>query len=130
MVSTSSLKNLQKTRKCPFQTLTKLAFEAKIRSKSFSNKLPTPKFGFKQSWTFCFTFPENGFHFVTQQFAKKTEKCPFQTITTLVSELKIASKPFCKNLPMTKLCFKWLCMLCLTFPENGFNFFNEKFAKN
>ena len=44
MASTSSLKNLQETEKCPFQTLRTFGFELKVASKPFSKKPPTTKF--------------------------------------------------------------------------------------
>ena len=40
IVSTSSIKNLQKTEKCPFQTLRPFVFELKVASKPFSKKSP------------------------------------------------------------------------------------------
>ena len=88
MVLTLSLKNLQRTEKCPFQMLKTFVFELKVASKSFSKKLLVTKLWFKQFWTPCLTFPENGFNFVTQKFAKKTEKCPFQTHIILVSSFR------------------------------------------
>ena len=47
---------------------------------------------------------------------QKTEKYSFQTLRTFVFELKVASKPFSKKTN--------------SFPENDFNFVNQKFAKN
>ena len=44
IVSTSSLKNLQKTKKCSFQMLRTLAFELKVASKQISKKLLWPNF--------------------------------------------------------------------------------------
>ena len=70
MISISSLKNLQKTGKCSFQMLTKFAFELKVARKPFSKKVPMTKFWFKYFRTLSLTFPENGFKFVTQKFAK------------------------------------------------------------
>ena len=60
----------------------------------------------------CFTFPENAFNFVSHKFAKKKkkkkkkEKCSFQTLRTCVFELKVASKPLPKKLPIEKFLFK------------------------
>ena len=130
-VSTSSLKNLQKTEKCSFQTITTLVFELKIASKLFSRRLPLSKPWFKLLWMFCLSFPTNGFNFFNEKFAKKNKKkCSFQALTTLVFEVKVASKPFSKKLPMTKFWLKKFWTFCLTFPENGFNFVTQKFAKN
>ena len=70
MISTSSLKNLQKTEKCSIQTLTTFVFEPKVTSKPFSKKLPVNEFWFKEIWTLCLTFPEKDFNFVTQKYTK------------------------------------------------------------
>ena len=70
MISTSSLKNLQKAEKCCIQTLTTFIFELKVASKSFSKKLPVNEFWFKQIWTLCLTFPETDFNFATEKYAK------------------------------------------------------------
>ena len=70
MVSTSSLKNLQKTKKCSFQMLPTFTFELKIALKPFYEKVLMYKFWFKKILTLCFTFPENGFKFVTQKLIK------------------------------------------------------------
>ena len=77
-VSTSLLKNLQKTEKCSFQTRRTFAFELKVVSKPFSKKRPMTKFWFKYFWTLCIIFPENGFNFITQKFAKKLKNTLFK----------------------------------------------------
>ena len=128
MVSTSSLKNLQKTERCSFQRLSTFVFQLQVASKPFSRKLRQPHFNFNSLECFA-SLSQKIVSTLSLKSLQKTEKCSFQTITTLVFELKIASKPFSTNIPMTKLWFKWLWMLCLTFPKGGFNFFNEKFAK-
>ena len=61
---------------------------------------------------------------------QKTEKYLFQTLGRNVFELKIASKPFSKKLPLTKFCFKYFLTFLLTFGENVFNFVTQKIAKN
>ena len=66
MVSTSSLKNLQKIENFPFQTLGTFAFDLKVGSKPFSKKVPMTNFECK--W-FCLAFSEDGFNFVTQKVA-------------------------------------------------------------
>ena len=58
MVSTSSLKNLQKTEKCTFQKLRTIAFEVKVASKPFSKKFTMAKIWFKKYSTLSLTFPE------------------------------------------------------------------------
>ena len=78
MVSTSLLKNLQKTEKRSFQTLKTFLFELEktflfeleVAPKSFSKKLPTTKFRFKTFWMLCLTYPENSFNSATQKLAK------------------------------------------------------------
>ena len=62
------------------------------------------------------------FNFITQKFAKN-EKCKFQTLEKFFFDLKVASKPFLKKLSRTNFAFKKFGRLCLTFPENSFNFF-------
>ena len=103
MVRTSSLKNLQKCEKWPFQTLRTFIFEVKVASKKFSKKFPMARFWFKQLWTLCLAFPENGFTFITQKFAKNW-KMPFSSAQN--SELKLPAKPFYKKVLMTKFWFK------------------------
>ena len=170
-VSFSSLKNLQKSEKFPFQMLKTFFSELKVASKPFSKKLLMTKFWFKHFLMSCLTFPESGINFVTRKLQKteiffqilrtfvfdlkvasepfsnkllmtlnsndfegsvllsqktfstsshknlqKTEKYSFQTLRTFVFELKVASKPFSKKTN--------------SFPENDFNFVNQKFAKN
>ena len=70
MISTSSIKNLQKTKKCYFQTSTILVLELKEASKQFSKKVPMTKFWFKQCFMFCLNTPKKGFNFVTQNLPK------------------------------------------------------------
>ena len=61
---------------------------------------------------------------------EKSEKRPFQTLTTGFFELNVASKPFSKKFPLIKLWFKQFKTLRLTFPENSFNFVTQNVAKN
>ena len=70
MVSTSSIKNFQETKKCYFQTPVILVIELKESSNPFSKKLPMTIFWFKQFLMFCLTFPQNDFNFVDQKFQK------------------------------------------------------------
>ena len=49
--------------------------------------------------------------------------------TLFVFYLKVASKPFFKELPTTKYWFRKFLTFCLAFPKNGFNFITQKFAK-
>ena len=71
VVSTSSLKYLQKTGKCSFQTPTIFVFGIKVAPKPLSKKVLMPKFWFKKILTLCLTFPENGFNLITQKFEEK-----------------------------------------------------------
>ena len=75
MSSTSSLKNLQKTRKCTLRTF---VFDLKVASKPFFKKLSMTRFGFKQFLMFCLTFPGNGCNFVNQNIAKNLKSAIFK----------------------------------------------------
>ena len=84
MVSTLSIKNLQKPKKniCYFQTPTIFVLELKESWKPFSNKVPMTKFSFTQFLMFCITFPENGFNFVAQKL-QKNWKFPFSNVQNI-----------------------------------------------
>ena len=86
MVSTSLLKDLQKTEKWPFQTLTTFVFELKVASKPFSNKLPMTKFRFKTFERFAL-LSRKIVSTASLKNLQKTEKCSFQTLRTLHSFL-------------------------------------------
>ena len=100
MVSTLSIKNLQKTKRYHFQTPILLAFELEQASKPFCKKVPMTRFWCKLFLMFCLTLLKNGFNFVIQKL-QKTKNSPFQMFRTFVFDLKVASKPFSKKLPMT-----------------------------
>ena len=102
---------------------------AQCRFKTIFLETPTTKFWFKQSWTLCLTFPGYGFNFVTQKFPKNW-KMPFSNTRNILFEPKVASKPFSKKLTTSKLWFKDIWTLCVTFPSNGFNFVTQKIAKS
>ena len=70
MVSTSSLRNLQKLQKGSFQMLRTFVFELKVASRTSSKKLPMSKLEFKHSWMLCRTFRESCFNFDTEKLAK------------------------------------------------------------
>ena len=53
----------------------------------------------------CLTFPENGFNFATQKFAKNL-KMPFPKAHNICFEPKLASKLLSKKLPLTKFSFR------------------------
>ena len=129
MVSTSSIKNFQETKKCYFLTPAILVIELKESSNPFSKKLPMTIFWFKQFLMFCLIFLQNDFSFVDQKF-QKTENFPFQMQRTFAFDLKVTSKPFSKKLSMTNFEFTLSWGLCLVFPENGFNFVTQNCAKN
>ena len=79
MISTSSLGNVQKNWKRNFSNAKNIHFfYLKVATKPFSNKLHMTKFYFKYYWTLCFIFPENGFNFVTQKFAKNWKNAIFK----------------------------------------------------
>ena len=127
-VLTSSLKNMQKSEKCPFQRLIKFVFEIKVASKPFPKKLAMTKFWFKQFLILFLTFPENGFYFVTQKL-QKTKNFLFQMLKIFVFYLKDTSKPFSKKLTVTNFEFKLSWSLFLSFAENVFNLITQTFAK-
>ena len=125
-VSTSPLRNLQKGEKCHFQTIRTFVFDLDVASKPFSKLLRTAQFKFKPSSRFfkpffkilpttnfkfkpfsrlCLAFPNNGFNFVNQKFAKK-KKSHLQTFITFVFDLKVASKPFLKMFFITNFKLK------------------------
>ena len=54
---------------------------------------------------------------------------PFQKFKTFVFDLKVASRPFSKNISNTKFLFKQFSTFFLTLPVTGFNFFVQKFVK-
>ena len=100
-VSASSLKNLEKSEKSPFETLRKFVFELKVASKSFPKKLPMTKFWSKKFKHFAYLFQKMVSTSSIINF-QKTEKRYFQTPAILVLELKEASKGLSKKIPMTK----------------------------
>ena len=61
---------------------------------------------------------------------EKTEKGPFQTLTTFLFELKVASKPFSEKVLLIKVPFKQFKTLRLIFLENSFNFVTQNVAKS
>ena len=93
MISTLSLKDLQKTENCSFQMLRILVFELKLPIKPFSKKLPITNSQKRDSTS-------------SLKNLQKTEKWPFQMLRTFIFELKVASKPFSTKLPITKFWFK------------------------
>ena len=125
-VSRLSPKKSQKNWKMPISRFRTFVFQINVASKPFSKKLATIKFSLKQFSTLSLTFPENGFNFVTQKFAKNW-KVSFSKFRTFVFELKVASKPFSKRLSLNNLWFTRSWKLCIGF--NGFNIATQKFAK-
>ena len=120
--------NLQKTERCSFQKLSTFVFEPKVASKPFSWKFPRPNFDLNSLERFASLSQEMASTLSLKSF-QKTEKCLFQTLTTFFFEPKVASKPFSKKLTTSKLWFKEIWTLCVTFPSNGFNFVTQKIAK-
>ena len=124
----SSLKNLQKYEKHHFQKLRTFVLNFKVASKPFSKMLPMTNLGFKWFWRLLLTSLENDFNFLTQKLAKNW-KMPFQRFGTFVFDLKVASRPFSKNISNTKFLFKQFSTFFLTLPVTSFNFFVQKFVK-
>ena len=129
MVSTSSLKKLQKTERCSFQRLSTFVFPLNLASIPFSWKLPRPNFNFNSLERFA-SLSQKMVSTSSLKSFRKIEKCPFQTFTAFVFEPKVASKPFPKTFPTTKFWFKEIWTLCVTFPANGFNFVTQKVPKH
>ena len=116
MVSTLPLKNWQINEKCNLQTLRTFIYDLKIALKQFSKNLPIIKFWYKKFLVLFLAFPENVSNFVTQKSQKKKKKkkkmkerkisfSKVHNIRFWVFEVKVASKPFSKLLPMTKFGF-------------------------
>ena len=129
MVSTSSLKNLQKTERYSFQRLSTFVLQLNLASILFSWKLPRPNFNFNSLERFA-SLSQKMLSTSSLKSFWKIEKCPFQTFTAFVFEPKVASKPFPKTFPTTKFWFKEIWTLCVTFPANGFNFVTQKVPKH
>ena len=97
--------------------------------KTFPKKLPVTKFEFKSIQS-SVLLSQKTVSTSSLKNMQKTEKWPFRTLRAFVGKLKVASKAFSKKLSMTKFWFNQVIMFCLPFPENGFNFLNQKYAKN
>ena len=128
MVQTSSLKYLQKSEKWPFQTLRTFVFEIKIAPKPFSRKSIKPKSDLNSFERFA-SLSQKMISTSSLRYFQKTEEYPCEALITFVLKHKVSSRPFYKKLCMTKFWFKQCTRLCLTFPENGFNFVTQIFAK-
>ena len=115
--------------KMTFSNPQNVCFWSQVASKPFSEKLPMAKF-----WLIALNilphFPRKWFQLCQSKTCKKLKKFYFQAPTILVLELKEASKPFSKNVPMTKFWFKQFLMFYLTFPTSEFNFLTQKLQKN
>ena len=61
---------------------------------------------FDQFWRICLTLPGNDLNFVSQKFTKKKEKYHFRTLKTFAFDLKVASKPSYRLIPMANFEFK------------------------
>ena len=128
LVSTSSLKNLQKTEKCPFQKLRTFGFYW-VALKTFSEMLTM---NHDQLWIqrllnarLC--FHSKRFQLHGSKMYKKTENCLFQRFSsTFTLDLKVVSKQFSRMFSMSDFGFT---QSCLAFPKNIFNLFTEKCAK-
>ena len=122
------------------------------RLKSYSKTFLTKAVSYKEFSKICLAFPENGynfnnfstistvpntlprfqktgFNFATQKFVKKEKECYFQMVTTFV-DLKVASKPFSKNLTMKNFWFRQFSRFCFVVRENSLDFVTQKLAQN
>ena len=65
--------------------------------------LPMTKFGFKQGFA---SLPKKAVSAPSLENLQKAKKCHSPTLRTVVFDLKLASKPFSKMLPVTNFGFK------------------------
>ena len=102
---------------------------SRLLQKPFSKKFLSPKFDLNNFKRFALL---SQITVLSSWFKnlQKTEKCPFQILRTFIFELQIAWELLSKRLPMINFWFKHFSTLCLTFPENDFNFVTQKFEKN
>ena len=109
--------NFTKTRKIPITKVQRICF--------------SPQHSFKTIiWLQCFaTISQKTNSTSSLKRLQKIKTCQVQMFRIFVFDLKIASKPFCRKLHMTKYWFKRFLTFCLVFPENGFNFFTQKVTK-
>ena len=84
---------LQKTKNFPFRMLKHLFLISRLLQNHFLKKLPTANFVL-----LC----QKMISISSLKTSQKTEKCPFQMLTTFASELKVASKPLSTKFFMTK----------------------------
>ena len=93
--------------KISIQRFRAFVVELEVASKLFSKMLPRTEFLFKHFWTLCLTFGENGLNVATQKFVKNW-KMAFSKVHNICFDLKAASKPFSKILPMNNFEFEKL----------------------
>ena len=129
MVSTSSLKNFQKLKNALLKHLQHSFLSTRYFQNPFLRCFLRPNFDLNSFERFASLSQKTVSTSPLKNF-QITEKYPFETLTTFVFELSVISKPFYVKLPMTKFWFRKSLMLCLTFPENGYNFLTQKFSKN
>ena len=110
-------KTCKKLKNALFKCSQYFFFELMVAPKPFSEKVPMPKSWFKSISTFCLTFPEIGFNFITQ----KTENDLSKTLRTLAFYW-VASKLFSGMLTITNFGFKDFWTLCFAFRISRFNF--------
>ena len=77
----------------------------KVASKPLSKVIPMTKFEFLIVWNALSHFPRKQFQLRHSKIYKKTEQFQIKMFRTFVLQLKVASKPFFKILPMTKFGF-------------------------
>ena len=128
MVSSSSIKSLQKSKKYVFKQPQYWFLSSRSLENRFLKSFLWLNFDLNSVWFFD-SLSQKMVLTLPLKNLQKTENCSFQTLRIVDFELKVASKTFSKKLPVTKFWFKLFLMFCLTFPENGLNFDNQKFAK-
>ena len=97
MVTTLSVRNLQKTEKCFFQTLITFVFGLQVAQNGFLISLLWPKSDLNSPERFV-SLSKKTISTSSLKNLQKTEKWFFQTLWTFVFELKVAPKPFAKKI--------------------------------
>ena len=120
LVSTSSLKNVQKIKNTIFKRPQHLFLSSSKLQNHFLRRFLLRNFDLISFW--CFSLLSQLRY---SKIWKKSKKCLFQRSRTFLIELEEASKSFSKIIPRTIFWFKQFEMLCLTLSNH---FLTQKFA--
>ena len=111
-----------------FQRFRTFVVELEVPSEIFSKVFPRTEFLFKHFWTLCLTFRENGLNVATQKFVKNW-KMAFSKVHNISLDLKAASKPFSKILPMNNFEFEKFWFVYLTFHQKKVSTWSVKYLQ-